>query len=412
MKLRIVALPILTMFLTAACVNFGGVERELANIRIATVDALDQAIDDLQSESSSWQTILEEAQGKLTHEIQETVRTDIANLISHSIAQAGVEFRCNADFIGDRVRQLLVRIKAKFLGQPLPPIKPAICQVVPIAVDRSVVPDRVKQIAFYGYDFDEADDLKAFLRRTDGSLLDVTSNLDRPTHYAMTLKFGATGVQLDNTSERFILEWEGRQVSTIAVIQPVTPVCESDTARHPSDKVTWAPPRVRGDRDFGGHGPRVTVVISLLVEPHLLRASVYMRAKETKSDWTTAEGIKNFDLFRPDSGWRIDRVVGEMTATHSYLDGDHELDNFELGAGGPVKGLLYVGDMPGDEAGTRTQVEVTFNELRIEVTKTVDCVPDSAVRNLRDLRIIGPATLQRLEPGVIRELHRREPTRP
>jgi hypothetical protein len=386
---------------------FGGLKTQLADTTTKTVNVLDDAIDALQTQSSAWQTILQEAQSKLTDAAQSTIRNEIGNLITRSIAQAGVEFRCNADFIGARVRQQLIRIKAKLLGQTVPPAEPAICQVVPIAVDRSLVPDRIKQIEFYGYDFNEAKNLAVFLESAGGRV-NVTDKLDRPTHYAMTLKFGANGIQLDASSQRLVLEWDNRQISSMAVIQPATPVCVSKLVTLPIEaKVTFMPPHTKGDRDFSGNGPTVNLTVVLVVNPQSVSAYVFMRAKETKSDWTTAEGSKTFPLNTPDSGWRIDRVVGNLSAAHRYTDGNHEVDSFDLGSGGPVKRLEFVGDRKGDEAGTQTKVDITFNVLRVELTQTADCVPDSAVRTLRNNGLINPRTFTRLEPGVNREIHRR-----
>jgi hypothetical protein len=241
--------------------------------------------------------------------------------------------------------------------------------------------------------------------------VNVTDKLDRPTHYAMTLKFGANGVQLDATSQRVVLEWDARQISTLAVIQPTTPVCESKLLRVPGGKVTFMPPHTRGDKDFNGHGPKVNVTVTLLTTPQEITARVFMRARETKDDWTTAEGSKVFTLFSPDPGWRIDSVVASQSASHSYTDGNHELDSFDLGSGGLVKRMEFVGDKDGDEAGTRTKVDVSLNDLRVQLTKMADCVPDTAVRTLRQRGLIDPTTSRRLDPGVIREIHRRESPR-
>jgi len=396
---------LLVVTIAGGCL-FGGLQTTLQDSTTKTVNVLDDAIDALQTQSSAWQTILQEAQSKLTESAQSTIRNEIGNLVTRSIAQAGVEVRCNADFIGARVRQHLIGIKAKLLGQPVPPAEPAICQVVPIAVDRSLVPDRLKQIEFYGYDFNAASNLAVFLERAGGRV-NVTDKLDRPTHYAMTLKFGANGIQLDGASQRLVLEWDGRQISSMAVIQPSTPVCESKLVKVPETSVTFMPPRTRGDGDFGGHGPKINVTVTLAVDPQSISARVYMKAKETKDDWTTAEGAHVFSLYTPDPGWRIDRVVGSLSAAHSYTDGNHTIDSFNLGSGGPVKRLDYDGDTDGDEAGTRTKVNIRFNELRVELTQTGECVPDNAVRTLRNSGMINPITSTRLEPGVNREIHRR-----
>lgn len=383
-----------------------GLKGAIADPVTQAVNVLDDAIDALQNASADWQKVLQDAQKKLTQDAQSTIRNELANLASRSIAQAGVELRCDADFIRARIRQALLGIRARLLGQATPRLEPALCQVVPLGVDRALVPDRLKQVEFYGYDLDTDASLRVWLERAGQPRLDVTGQLDRPTHYAMTLKFGGSGVQLDERSERFALEWEGRTISTIAVIQPSTPVCESQPAQVEEKSVTFVPPRVgSGDADFAGHGPAVSTIVTLLQAPDVLRARVYMKARETRSDWTEASGSMDFELYRPPAGWVVERLAGATQASHSYVDSNHDLDSFEMG-GGLVKRLVYVGDTDGDEAGTRTKVTVSFNRIPLELRQTGGCVPQGAVRALMERNLISPAALQRLQPRALMEFSR------
>jgi hypothetical protein len=372
----------------------------------AAVNVLNDAINALDNASADWQQVLKDAQAKLTQDAQSTIRNEIANVVSRSIAQGGVELRCDADFIRARVRQALIAIRAKLLGQTVPKVEPAFCQVVPLGVDRALVPDRLKQLEFYGYDFDQDTTLRVWLERTGLPRLDVTSRLDRPTHYAMTLKFGANGVQLDDHSDRFALEWEGRTISTVAVIQPQTPICQSQVVQAGPWTVTFVPPHVgSGDREFDGNGPRVNSVITLLPSPGILQAQVYMRAIETKSDWTEAAGSQIFELYRPPAGWAIADVPGTRQVAHSYTDSNHDDDSFSLG-GGPVARLVYVGDTDGDEAGTRTKVTVTFNRIPVELHQTGNCLPQGVAHNLQRANLLSPAAASRLAPRMLEEATR------
>jgi hypothetical protein len=103
-------------------VNFG------TDTRTETINALNDAISALQSQSADWQQVLKDTQSKLTKDAQSTLRTEISDLISRTVAQGGVELRCDADFIRERIREELVRLKAKYLGQPQPVVDPAFCQ--------------------------------------------------------------------------------------------------------------------------------------------------------------------------------------------------------------------------------------------------------------------------------------------
>ena len=386
--------------------RFGNV---FTNSTTEAVNAIDDAVDVLESASADWQRVLQELTSKLTDDAQSTLRNEIANLASRTIAQGGVELRCSADFIGTRVRQALLRIKATFLGQNVPEAEPSLCQVVPLAVDRALVPSRLKQIEFYGYDFDHGSELAVYLESADGPRRNITSALDRPTHYAMTLRFGANGVQLDGQSSRFVLQWGGRVISTIAVIQPATPVCKSNVAPVDSVTVTLRPPKTQGDSDFDGHGPRVRTRVDLLPSPRALTVRVFMRAKETKSDYSTAEGDQTFPVYTPPPGWEIENLVEPRSMNpHTYTDGTVDRnDDFNLG-GGPVKRLLFVGDTSGDDAGVKTQVTVSLNRLHVQLTQVGNCVSDTAARAARAQELLDDGTFNRLKVDVDRQVRQRQ----
>jgi outer membrane murein-binding lipoprotein Lpp len=82
-----------------------------------TVATLDNAIDALDRNSASWQAVLQDTTAKLTSDAQSTVRNEVSDVLNRSVAATGDELRCNVDFIGTRVRQALVRIRARLMHQ-------------------------------------------------------------------------------------------------------------------------------------------------------------------------------------------------------------------------------------------------------------------------------------------------------
>ena len=67
----------------------------------------------------------------------------------------------------------LLMILADMLGEQyieIEPPTPMLCQAVPGAIDRSLIPERLNRIEFFGYDFDTAD-IKAYL-------IDVSESTD------------------------------------------------------------------------------------------------------------------------------------------------------------------------------------------------------------------------------------------
>jgi hypothetical protein len=135
-------------------------------------------------------------------------------------------------------------------------------------------------------------------------------------------------------------------------------------------------------------------------------AELFMSAKETRADWTWAEGSRTDQLYVPDPGWRVTdmRVPssgGETCPPHStcfaYMDTTPSPDIFSAGSG-PVQRFEFVGDTNGSEAGTRTGMHITFNPLRFELTEDGNCVAPSTVSRLRSLGLIAPETLEQLSP--------------
>lgn len=358
------------------------------------IAVLDDAIRVIDENSEEWQQALQDALAKLTRDAQSTVRNEISDLLNRGVSAVGGEFRCNLDFVGHRVRYSLLRIRARLLGDELPAQEPGLCNVVPLAIDRALIPERLNHLQFFGYDFDTDQTIRVRLVESHRTV-DVSNNLDTPTHYHMTLNLGANGVPLSDRSNKIILEWQQRPISQIAVIQS-QPICQTQVTNHSVGQVTYKPPHTRGDREFSGNGPRVNSTVTLLNYGSRVDARIYMQAIETKSDWTEARGSMTKTIYTPDPGKRVQSIIGALTDDVSYTDTGHGVDRIQRGAGGPVREFIFVGDSSGDDAGVRTQVTVDFNRLRLEIVDAGDCIPPGVMETLRTQNLVTPATYARL----------------
>jgi hypothetical protein len=364
---------------------------------------LDDAIASLNNASADWQRVLQNTANQLTESTQSTLRNEVSTLLQRGVATTGAELRCNSDFLVNRMRQGLIRIKAMHLKQPVDPVEPQLCQVVPLAVDRALVPDRLNRLELFGYDFDTLP-ITVLVEQSNGTQLDVTQALNRPTHYHLTLTLGGpNGLPLTSDSQRLLLKWNNRVISTISVIQPATPVCRTELRAQRPNSLEFIPRHTRGDRDFDGSGPAVNASVQLRNNGSSISATLFMRAVETESDFTTAEGSITEEIILAEPGWRITQLrVGQqggcppLTSCFSYTDSNHGRDVFSVG-NGPVSRFEFVGDTEGDEAGVQTGVRANFNTIQYEVTQTANCVPAAAIRALASTQQISPRTLQRLE---------------
>ena len=174
---------------------------QVANTTVKTTNILDDAINALNKNSADWQQVLKDTRDKLTESVQSTVRTEVSQALDRAVATTSGEFRCDVDFLRTRVREDLIRIKAEFLHQTLPPLQPSLCEVIPLAVDLNLEPARRNLIEFYGYNFDTQPGVQLFLENSDGTTADDTVQLAKPTFYHMTVNLGGSGVQFTGKSQ-------------------------------------------------------------------------------------------------------------------------------------------------------------------------------------------------------------------
>jgi hypothetical protein len=361
-----------------------------------TIRVLEDAVDALNQNSGAWQNTLTNAIDKLTAEAQSTVRNELNNMLQRGIAAVSSELRCNVDFIGNRIRYNILAIIARLQGtEEMPPLEPYLCNVVPLAIDVSLVPTRLNMLEFYGYDFD-AQGVSAYVVKTNGGKINVTSKLNRPTHYHMTLNLGGNGIQLPANAKSINLYFNNEEISSIAVIQPSTPVCTSKAETVTPGSFTYIPPCTRGDSEFDGHGPNVYCSVKLVHDENKVNAVIYMKAEETKKDWTTAAGQITHTLYTVPAGWKIERLNSVLQDSISYRDSNHSPDIFERGNTGPVKKYTFVGDTKGKEAGTRTKVDIVFNQINVELKQTGNCVGSNTLQILDKLKLLSTIFINRM----------------
>jgi hypothetical protein len=239
-------LALATAIALTASSCLGGLTNQIEDSTTLAVGVLDDAIAELGANSAAWQRIVQDAIKKLPADVQSTIGHEVSDTLTRAIAAGSAAIRCNLDFIGHRVRQQLINIRTALLGGTVPAREPGLCDVVPLAVDLNLEPPRRTTLEIYGYDFDTTP-INVALVETNRTL-DVSTKLDRPTHYHMTLNLGGTGVVFTAQSQRLVLRWQEQEISTIAVIQPITPVCKSRTLTVPVGNVTYVPHTQRETR--------------------------------------------------------------------------------------------------------------------------------------------------------------------
>jgi hypothetical protein len=328
--------------------------------------SIDDAITKIEKTSDDWEAIMNELVRELNRipgQVSSIIKVDVQNLLDRGIASAGEEFRCNADIIGLRMADALKRIANDKIYHSeyyqVDPLLPVVCHAIPDALDRTLIPDRLNELAYSGQDFD-LDCIKLYLQKSDTTLVDITDFLSVTTHYHITVNLGLNGVMLDKDSDKIILKCGDVELSTVPVIQGTTDYTIPETTLP-----QYYPPLVEGDREFDGNGPHVIVNVDLVVSAAAIECTLYMRARETQSDWSTAEGSQRTLIYEAPPGYYIKDVLIPTSDSLDYTDSNHSMDYFARGASGLVKSYTAYGDRSGDDIEVYTSVTVELNQIPI-----------------------------------------------
>lgn len=379
-----VLLPI--VFLLSGC----GISSQLAQTNVElhnAVDSFDRAIDALVRQSSDWQVVLQSLQENLVNETQSTIRVELNNLMRTGLLATGGEFRCDADFLRIRMERELIRIRNDFVrilnarGQnisllPEIPIEPHICSTVPAAVDFSVDENRRAILDVYGFDLRSLA-ITAEVVSINGVRRNVTGFLGIISDQQMVLDLTRSGASLDSNSRQIVFSWNGESQSVVPILNPAKRIiCTTHTVLVTPGSQTFRPPRIEGDAEFDGHGPCVTfwLKLKLDVEGKKLSAEYGMDAWECHGNWnrqkdyTEAAGSGSVNLYEARQNERIVGYDLESSYETKYRDNEDHTDDLIYGAGSqPVEQLRFVGDTEGDEVDTKTQVEIRFRDIHVEV---------------------------------------------
>jgi PKD repeat protein len=131
------------------------------------------------------------------------------------------------------------------------------------------------------------------------------------------------------------------------------------------------PTHINGDREFMGHGPDVTLRATLQTSADgtKLEVVIYMYARETTPDWSTAEGTWTFTAYTAPTGWKVSDIpVASNPCVVTYTDAGSDI-KFN---GCDWVTFRSVGDTSGNDIGgtggdNDTNVSVTFSPFSIEI---------------------------------------------
>jgi len=346
------------------CGFFDQVEQKVIR---PVVDILDEAIETLENGSLGWQSVLQNTIDELQANGHTIVRNDVANLLTRTIQDVGVEVRCTTDFLRDRVKEDLIRLRARFTGETLT-LVPVFCVPNPPSVDYAFVESgNLTSITIDGYNLDAAK-IKVFLVDRQNQRVDVSTKLASPTQYVMTLNLGSNGVPLSPQSDRLEFELPSG-LQTVNINQPRA--VEQVETIQPFFTEPLCPTKIGGDREFDGNGPDVTAsaVLFTIADQKELWAHIELHVKETKSDWSEAQGAWDLPVWPGKLGARITGFSPNTPSTTGYRDHNHQLDIPSISGSALVQRFEILGDTEDNDIGNCTlddvYVKVFFNQIQV-----------------------------------------------
>lgn len=335
----------------------------------SVVQILDEAIARLETQSISWQRVLEESRDELIKNGHTVVSNDVSNLLSRAISDVGVETRCYTDFLRDRVKEDLIRLKATFTGEHLT-LTPVFCVPNPRTIDFALVQEGlVKAIEIDGYNLDVAE-IQVYLVDDQAQRTNVTSALASPTRYLITLNLGSNGVPLTAQSNKLLFELGSNQEQSVNIIQPIPQVKLYSFTPPASEK--YCPDKIgRGDREFSGHGPNVSASAMLFTKnTREVWVRISLHVKETQSDWSEATGEWDYPLWSAPIGATITEFAPVAPSTAEYRDDNHQVDRPTVQGSGLVQRFQIMGDTEDNDIGNCTDddvyIEVFFGEIQVK----------------------------------------------
>ena len=360
------------------------------NHDIDRVVVLERALSALAQPSVDYRRVMRRAAE--TFPSGSVVRTRIDTFLRR-VPQSRKGFMCSSEFVVDRARSELIRIKDAVLDANPEPRHPAFCVTDPVAIDAALPPDRIE---VYGFDFD-TEDIQVSVMNAHG-FHDVTFAVRPTSHFHFTIDLRQRNIQFAPETERVALIVGHLIAYSIPVIQTMTPLCSSNIEQFGDGKVlTYTPPPVAGASNSASRAGRVVANLSMEIESNAVSATVCMTAIDEQGGVTLASGCGREYVYTTDSDRRIEGIIGN---TSDRFEG---ADRSAVARGGDDHRLgTWTIQATGRDSNTAPErlVAIALHGLRLVSTETGHCVsPIEFLEAEREGRLAN-TTIGRLEAAI------------
>jgi hypothetical protein len=130
------------------------------------------------------------------------------------------------------------------------------------------------------------------------------------------------------------------------------------------------PNKIGGDREFNSNGPAVSASAELFTKNGAeLWVRIHLHEKETRSDWSEAEGWWEFPLWTMPGGATFLDYTPNQPSTADYIDTNNQLDIPTVQGSALVQRFEIMGDTGGDDIGNCTNddayINVFLNQIQV-----------------------------------------------
>jgi hypothetical protein len=351
------------------------IKSELTQLREQSVLALNDGINALQNSSSDVLTVLKDVEGRMDKRIQDVLTYNIPYITNLASQRLLSSVLCIKESVKDEAIYYLQVARAELITGILPPLPHTkICLTSVSTIDLNAPRGLRNQVIYTGYYIHTQDSIKAFLVNGANSIEIPKDKLGFPDISNITVSLVNYSDDVLKLYTHLQLRYNKTVISAIGIdpVRITPPVIETAYTRR--ETMVFIPPHTYGDREFGGNGPKMISHLYLRQDGNRVYAQVYLSARETRSDWTTAEGSSQWvEIYTVRSGYKINRLLDNTTYLHllrasngaDYVDTNHEDHIMETTVGRAT----LVGDTSGDEAGSRTKITLNLKTFAVEIQK-------------------------------------------
>ncbi|MGB8194619.1 MAG: hypothetical protein WCF67_21990, partial [Chitinophagaceae bacterium] len=281
-----VLFTVIFSFTTPSCKKIDRIVDEMTQLREQTVLALNDGINALENQSADWQFVLKDLERNIDKRINDILTYNIPYIVNLASQRALSTVLCVKENVKDEVIYYLQVAVAELVTGVRPPLPATkICLTSILTIDLNAPRSIRNQVIYTGYYIHTKDSIKAYLQDVNGGKIEIPqSKIGFPDISNITVSLADYSDAVLSNYTHLELYYNEEVISSIAIDKKLPDPPVIITAYTRLETFVYIPPHTVGDREFGGHGPKMISHVYLKKEGPKVYVQIYLKAKETRSD--------------------------------------------------------------------------------------------------------------------------------